>query len=78
LACCGDVGKACQIAFSYGIELNKVVVGRILPKLTRSTLHTHVTIPSSTYSLAFIPIPIMFVKDALTGMAKKSAPENTD
>ena len=70
----GAVGKACQLAFSYGTERDPAVAATFLAKLTRSTLHTHVPAPPTAYKTAFVPIPLKTVTDAFTGMPKKSAP----
>jgi hypothetical protein len=74
LAGCGAVGKACQLAFSFGTERDPVVAATFLAKLTRSTLHTHVPAPPTAYATAFVPIPLKTITDAFTGMPKKSAP----
>jgi hypothetical protein len=74
LAGCGAVGKACQLAFSYGYESDPAVATTFLAKITRATLHTHVPPPPLTYSSAFVPIPLKAVTDAFTGIPKKSAP----
>ncbi len=45
-----------------------------LAKLTRSTLHTHVPAPPSSYKTTSVPIPLNAITNAFTGMPKKSAP----
>jgi hypothetical protein len=74
LAGCGVVGKACKLVFSYGIESNPIVAATFLAKLTRTTPHTHVPSPPSSFKTPFVPIPIKAITDAFTGMPKKSAP----
>jgi hypothetical protein len=74
LACCGAVGKACQLAFYYGTETDPAVASTFLARLTRSTPHTHVPMPPSSFQTAFVPIPLKAVTDAFLGMPKKSAP----
>ncbi len=74
LAGCGTVGKACQLAFSYGTESDPLNAATFLAKLTRDTLHTHFPVPPPTYKSEFIPIPLKAVSDAFTRMPKKSSP----
>ena len=74
LAGCGVVGKACRLAFSYGTESDPIVAATFLDKLTRTTPHSHVPMPPSSYKTVFVPIPIKGFTDAFTGMPKKSAP----
>ncbi len=74
LAGCGAVGKACKIYFSYGTKSDPVVAATFLAKLTRTTPHTHVPSPPSSYKTAFVPIPLKAVTDTFTSMPKKFAP----
>jgi hypothetical protein len=68
------VGKACKLAFSFGTESDPIVVATFLAKLTRTTPHTHVPSPPSSFKTPFVPIPSKAITDAFTGMPKKSAP----
>jgi hypothetical protein len=70
----GAVGKACRLAFFYGTESDPIVDATFLAKLTRTTPHSHVPLPPSSYKSAFVPIPIKAVTSAFTCMPKKSAP----
>ena len=74
LAGCGATGKACKLAFSYGIESDPVVTATFLAKLTRKIPHSHVPIPPSSFKTPFVPIPIKTISDAFTAMPKNSAP----
>ena len=73
LARCGEAGKICKLAFSYGTESDPIVATTVLAKLTRSTLHPHVPATPSTYKSAFVPIPLKAFTDAFTWTPKKSA-----
>jgi hypothetical protein len=62
------------LAFSYGTESDPAIAATFLAKLTRATLHAHVSAPPPSYKSTFVPIPLIVVTDAFTGMPKKSAP----
>ena len=63
-----------MLAFSYGTEFDPIIAASISAKLTRTTPHTHVSPPPSSYKATlFVPIPIKAVTDVFTGMPKKSA-----
>jgi hypothetical protein len=74
LARCGDVEKACKIAFSYGNESDPALNVTFLAKLTRSPPYTHVPSPPFVVMSSFVPIPIKSVLDTFTSMPKKYAP----
>jgi hypothetical protein len=62
------------LAFSYGNESDPIVEATFLAKLTRIVPHTHVSMPPSSFKIAFLPVPIKAVTYAFTGMPKKFAP----
>jgi len=74
LSGCGDAGKACTLAFSYGTESDPTVAATFMSKLTRTIPHTHVPLPPSSYKTILVPIPIKTVTYAFTSMPKKYAP----
>jgi hypothetical protein len=43
-----EVGRACTVAFTYGLEINPVVATKFLKKLTLQTRHPHKTPQTST------------------------------
>ena len=72
LAGAGAVGRACKLAFSYGVESDPEVAAKFLAKLTiMGTKHAHIQ--------AFVPkikppkncIPLKGFTDAFSGMPKK-------
>ncbi len=73
LAGAGAVGRACKLAFSYGLETDPVVAAKFLDKLTLGKKHAHIQ--------AYVPkikpprnnIPLKAVTNAFSGMPKKSA-----
>jgi hypothetical protein len=42
LAGAGAVGRACKLAFSYGLESDPAVAAKFLAKLTMGTKHAHI------------------------------------
>jgi hypothetical protein len=71
LARLGEVGRACKVPFSYGMERDPTVATKFLSKLTLKNRHAHI--------MPYIPkinpivnlIPIKAVTDAFLGMPKK-------
>ena len=67
------MGRACKLAFSYGLESNPEVAAKFPAKLTLGTKYSHIE--------AYVPkikppkncIPVKVVTDAFSGMPKKSA-----
>ncbi len=69
----GAVGRACKLAFSYGLESDPEIAAKFVAKLTLKARHAHIP--------AYIPevkpptnyIPLKAITDAFSGMPKKSA-----
>ena len=67
------MGRACKLAFSYGLESDPSVAAKFLDKLTLGTKHAHIQ--------AYVPrikpprnsISLKAVTNAFSGMPKKSA-----
>ena len=78
LARAGAVGKACKIAFSFGLESDPVVAAELLGKLTLQKRHENIPIYVSTVSPAPNHIPLKSVSDAFSGMPKRSASHRDD
>ena len=72
LAWAGEVGIACKVAFTFGLESDPEVAAKFLEKLTLQARHSHITSHSSTYKPAKILISAKAVSEAFSGMPKKS------
>ncbi len=72
LARAGEVGRACKVAFTYGIETDPEIAAKFLKKLTLQARHSHITPHSSTLKPAKNLIPAKAVSEAFSGMPKKS------
>ncbi len=42
MARAGAMGRACKLAFSYGVESDPVIAAKFLDKLTRKKKHAHI------------------------------------
>jgi hypothetical protein len=73
LAKAGAVGRACKLAFSYGMESDSVVAAEFLAKLTLHQRHSHIPVYESKVVPRPNNIPLKSVTDAFSGMPKKSA-----
>jgi hypothetical protein len=73
LAAVGEVGRACKVAFTYGMETDPEVAAKVLSRLNRSERHTHITPHVSTVIPAKDRIHVLAVTEAFTRMPKKSA-----
>ncbi len=73
LASAGEVGRACKIAFTYGIESDPVVASKFLAKLILPARHSHIAPHTPTIRLAKNCISVKKVTEAFTRMPKKSA-----
>ncbi len=69
----GEVGRACKVAFIFGIESDPVVEAKFLAKLTLPSRHSHIPPNTSKLRLAKNYISLKAVSDAFDGMSKKSA-----
>ncbi len=73
LAAVGEAGRACKVAFTYGMETDPEVAAKVLSRLNRSERHTHITPHVSTVIPAKDRIHVLAVTEAFTRMPKKSA-----
>jgi hypothetical protein len=73
LARVGEVGKACKVAFSYGLEQDPEVAAKFLSKLTLKQRHTHIPVYIPKIKPSANRIPQKAVSEAFSGMPKKSA-----
>jgi hypothetical protein len=73
LACARELGRACKVAFTYGIEAGPEVAASFLTKPTLRARHSHA--PSHPFSLkpAKNSIPLTAVAEAFSKIPKKSA-----
>jgi len=67
------VGRACKLAFSYGLETNPVFAAKFLDKLTLGASHSHIEAHAPKVKPPMSCIPMEAVTDAFSGMPKKFA-----
>jgi hypothetical protein len=65
------VGRACKVAFTFGIETDPEGAAKFLKKLTLQSRQSHITPHSSTLKPAKNLIPAKAVSQAFSGMPKK-------
>ena len=67
------MGRACKLAFSYGLESDLVIAAEFLSKLTLKKKHDH--IPKFVAKVKHVgnTIPLKAVTNAFSGMPKKFA-----
>ena len=73
LAGAGELGRACKVAFTYGVEADPEVTASFLSKLTLQERHSHVPLHPSTRKPSKNSIPLTDVAEAFFKMPKKSA-----
>jgi hypothetical protein len=73
LAGAGAVGRACKLAFSYGLQTDLEVASKFLAKLTMKTKHPHIPIYVAKVKPPRNSIPSKAVTNAFSRMPKKSA-----
>jgi hypothetical protein len=73
LAGAGEVGRACKVAFTYGLETNVDVAAKFLKKLTLQSRHEHIALHASHLKPVKNLIPLKAVSSAFSGMPKQSA-----
>ncbi len=73
LAGAGEVGRACKVAFTYGLETDPLVAAEFLRKLTLQSRHSHIALHTSSITTAKNLIPLKAVTDAFTRMPKLSS-----
>jgi hypothetical protein len=74
MAGAGAVGRACKLAYFYGMETNPVVATKFLAKLTlQKRYYSHISIYVSKVSPPLNCFPLKAITDAISGMPKKSA-----
>ena len=67
------MGRACKLAFSYGLESNAYIAAKFLSKFTLKKKHGHIPEFAAKVKLTGNCIPVKAVTDAFSGMPKKSA-----
>jgi hypothetical protein len=73
LVCACELGRACKVAFTYGVEADPEVAVSFLAKLTLQARHSHVPLHPSSLKPAKNSIPLTAVAEAFSKMPKKSA-----
>jgi hypothetical protein len=73
LAGTGEVGMACNVAFTYGLKTKPVVAAKFLKKLTLQSRHAHIAPHISFFKPAKNLIPLKAITCAFSRMPKKSA-----
>jgi hypothetical protein len=73
LAGAGAVGRACKLAFSYGLETVPVIAAKILDKLTMGARHSHIEAHIPKVKPPMSCIPLKAETDAFPGMPRISA-----
>jgi len=73
LAGAGELGRACKVAFTYGIEADPEVAATFLAKLTLRGRHSHVPLHPSSLKPAENSIPLTAISEGFSKMPKKSA-----
>jgi hypothetical protein len=66
LAGAGEAGRACKVAFTFGLETDPEVVAKFLKKLTLQARHIHITPHSSTVKPAKNLISAKAVSEAFS------------
>ena len=72
LAGAGEVGRACKVAFTFGLDTDPEVGAKFMKKLALQARHNHITPHSSTFKPMKNLIPAKAVSEAFSGMPKKS------
>ncbi len=67
------VGRACNLAFSYGLEPDPEFASKSLPKLTLKARHAHIPVHVPKVKPPYNRIPSKAMADAFSRMPKKSA-----
>ena len=67
----GSMGRACKLAFSYGLETDLKIAAKFLAKLTMKERHAHFQVHVSKVKSPMNCIPLKAVTDAFSGMPKK-------
>ncbi len=78
LARAGAVGRACKLAFSYGLETDPGIAAKFMAKLTLKARHSHIPTHVSKVKLPRNCIPLKVVTEAFSGIPKKSAALHRD
>ena len=72
LAGAGAVGRACKLAFSYGLETEPEIAAEFLAKLSLKARHAHIQAHVPKVKPPANCIPLKAVTDAFAGIPKKS------
>ena len=73
LAGAGELGRACKVAFTDGVESDPEVAASFLSKLALQARHSHVPLHPSSLKPTKNSIPLAAVAEAFSKMPKKSA-----
>ena len=73
LAGAGELGRACKVAFTYGVEADPEVATSFLSKQTLQARHSHVPMHPSSLKPTKNSIPLTAIAEAFSKMPKKSA-----
>ena len=65
------MGRACKLAFSYGLETDPRIAANFLAKLTLGSRHSHIEAHVPKVKPPKNCIPLKAVTDAFSGMPKK-------
>ncbi len=66
------MGRACKVAFTYGLETDPDVAAKFMKKLTLHARHPHIAPHTSTIKPAKNLISSKALTDAFSGMPKQS------
>ena len=67
------MGRACKLAFSYGLETDPEIAARFLAKLTLKARHAHIQVHVPKVKPPRNCIPVKAVTDDFSGLPNKSA-----
>jgi hypothetical protein len=66
------MGRACKLAFFYGVKTDLVIAAKFLPKLTLKGRHTHIPAHGPKVKPPTNRIPMKAVTDAFASIPKQS------
>ena len=69
----GELGRACKVAVTYGVEADPEVAASFLAKLTLQARHSHVPLHPSSLKPVKNSISLTTIAEAFSKMPKKSA-----
>jgi hypothetical protein len=72
------MGRACKLAFSYGLDSDPAIEAKFMSKLTLKKKHVHILDFVARVKPAGNSIPLKAATDAFYGIPKKSAAHRDD